>query len=45
MGKSRFSIEKKHILHSSILNQTLRDWQGIQSELTPKNFMYPIFLV
>uniref|UniRef100_V5GG21 Delta-aminolevulinic acid dehydratase n=1 Tax=Anoplophora glabripennis TaxID=217634 RepID=V5GG21_ANOGL len=43
--KTCYNVEKRHILHSSIFNQTLRDWQGLQSELTTKNFMYPIFLV
>ncbi|KAJ8919138.1 hypothetical protein NQ315_012123 [Exocentrus adspersus] len=43
--KSEFRVEKRHILHSSIFNQTLRDWQGLQCELSAKNFMYPVFIV
>nr|CAH7725284.1 unnamed protein product [Callosobruchus chinensis] len=40
-----FTVEKKNILHSSIFNQTLRDWHGLKSDITPKNLMYPVFIV
>lgn len=38
-------VQKKNILHSSIFNQTLRDWQSLKSEITSKNLMYPVFIV
>ncbi|KAK9874439.1 hypothetical protein WA026_002779 [Henosepilachna vigintioctopunctata] len=37
--------QNKHILHSSISNKTLRDWQGLSCNITPNNLMYPIFIV
>lgn len=40
-----FTVENKHILQSSIFNQTLRDWHAIKCEITPENLMYPIFLM
>ncbi|VEN44532.1 unnamed protein product [Callosobruchus maculatus] len=40
-----FTVEKKHILHSSIFNQTLRDWHSLKCDITPKNLMYPVFIV
>ncbi|KAJ8978003.1 hypothetical protein NQ317_004548 [Molorchus minor] len=44
-GRKPFAVGKRHILQSSIFNQTLRDWHGLQSELTSKNLMYPVFIV
>ncbi|CAG9771054.1 unnamed protein product [Ceutorhynchus assimilis] len=38
-------VQKKHILHSGIFNQTLRDWQSLKSEITPRNLMYPVFII
>lgn len=38
-------VRKRNILHSSIFNQTLRDWQALKSEITPKNLMYPVFII
>ncbi|KAF5299339.1 hypothetical protein FQA39_LY02512 [Lamprigera yunnana] len=32
-------------LHSSISNANTRDWHVVNLEITPKNLMYPIFLV
>ncbi|CAH1100113.1 unnamed protein product [Psylliodes chrysocephalus] len=43
--QKRFSVRNDHILHSGIFNSTLRDWQGLKCEITPKNFMYPIFII
>ncbi|XP_056648925.1 delta-aminolevulinic acid dehydratase [Diorhabda sublineata] len=43
--KSNFKVQNKHILHSSIFNPTLRGWQSIKCEITPKNLMYPLFIV
>jgi len=37
--------KKAHILHSSISNSTLRDWQVLKCQILPKNLMYPIFLI
>lgn len=38
-------LQNKHMLHSSIFNNTLRDWQGLNCDITPKNLMYPVFIV
>ncbi|XP_050301475.1 delta-aminolevulinic acid dehydratase [Anthonomus grandis grandis] len=38
-------VQKKHILHSSIFNQTMRDWHSLKTEITPKNLMYPVFII
>lgn len=43
--KYKRMVEKKHYLHSSIFHPTLRDWQSLKSELTPSNFMYPVFII
>lgn len=40
-----YQVKNKNILHSSIFNETLRDWQGLRCELTTKNLMYPVFLM
>lgn len=37
--------KKAHILHSGISNSTFRDWQTLRCEITPKNLMYPIFII
>lgn len=42
---AQYSVQNRHVLHSSIFNQTLRDWQCLKSEVTAKNLMYPIFIV
>lgn len=38
-------MNKKSLLHSGYFNETLRSWQSNNSEITPNNLMYPIFLV
>ncbi|RZB40182.1 ALAD and/or DEAD domain containing protein [Asbolus verrucosus] len=43
--KNRDNVKNRHILHSGMFNSTLRDWQTLKTELTPKNFMYPIFII
>lgn len=37
--------QKKHLLHSAISHPTLREWQSINHQITPKNLMYPIFII
>uniref|UniRef100_A0A6P7H5J7 Delta-aminolevulinic acid dehydratase n=1 Tax=Diabrotica virgifera virgifera TaxID=50390 RepID=A0A6P7H5J7_DIAVI len=44
-AKINFQVKNKDILQSGIFNQTLRDWQSIQCEITAKNLMYPVFIV
>ncbi|XP_066154905.1 delta-aminolevulinic acid dehydratase [Euwallacea fornicatus] len=41
----RNMVKKKHILHSSIASQTLRDWQSFKIQITPQNLMYPVFII
>lgn len=42
---NNYQVKNRNILHSSIFNETLRDWQGLKCELTPKNVMYPVFIM
>ncbi|CAH1154566.1 unnamed protein product [Phaedon cochleariae] len=44
-GGTSFSVEPKHFLQSGIFNQTLRDWHGLNYEISAKNLMYPVFIV
>ncbi|XP_018320028.1 delta-aminolevulinic acid dehydratase isoform X1 [Agrilus planipennis] len=39
------TICKKHRLHGGIFNQTLRDWNSLNAEVTCKNLMYPLFII
>ena len=45
MDKQLTHVESQHVLHSSIFNQTLRDWQTLKTEITPRNLMYPVFII
>lgn len=38
-------VENGHILHSSMFNSTLREWNTINTNITTKNLMYPIFIM
>ncbi|XP_065156735.1 delta-aminolevulinic acid dehydratase [Atheta coriaria] len=38
-------MEKKHILHSGMFNDTLRRWNSSNCTLNPHNLMYPVFLI
>lgn len=39
------NVKSKHILQSGMFNSTLRDWQSLNTNLSAKNLMYPIFIV
>lgn len=43
--KYKNMVHNRNILHSSIFNQTLRDWHGLNTEITNKNLMYPVFII
>lgn len=38
-------MENSSYLHGAMSNETLRAWQSINCDISPKNLMYPIFLV
>ncbi|CAG9865545.1 unnamed protein product [Phyllotreta striolata] len=40
-----FVVRNENILHSGMFHPTLRTWQGLQCNIGPENFMYPVFIV
>nr|XP_023015281.1 heat shock 70 kDa protein cognate 3 isoform X3 [Leptinotarsa decemlineata] len=40
-----FKVNNRHIMQSGIMNPTLREWQGCNSQITTGNFMYPVFII